>query len=294
MFSRHIRRLVLVFVGSSLLASVDLPSSSSPGLVVPTTDSLKPATTNSSAPVCAWEPLLLLKFPIELPPPTTLPTPHVMSPFDIFSDFDIDLAEKWFPAWLAIAQTATRDPSRLLSSLLVEGAKMMLYDHVMGAQSDVYVAESVEHHLASFGVRFVLDLLFGLLGCLLVRVRKIRVSGVFVGELTSWAMGQLHSLVVSLASQVDFRPTTTRCAWDLVWILLLLDIVAHLRRSSPSPPPPPPTHPPQSRRRRKRWYHGKRAKLWTSRTDASRSRGYCRVIFELVMGYGILRVDYFA
>ncbi|KAJ7606866.1 hypothetical protein FB45DRAFT_1068269 [Roridomyces roridus] len=294
MFSRHIRRLFLVFVGSSLLASVDSPSSSSPGLVVPTTDFLKPATTNSSAPVCAWEPLLLLKFPTESPPPTTLPTPYAMSPFDIFSDFDIDLAEKWFPAWLVIAQTATRDPSRLLSSLVVEGAKLMFYDHVMGAQSDVYVAESVEHRLASFGVRFVLDMLFAMLGCLLVRVRKIRVSGVFVAELTSWAMGQIHCLVVSLASHADLRPIMLRCAWDLVWILLLLDIVAYLRRSSPSPPPPPPTHPPQSRRRRKRWYHGKRAKLWTSRTDASRSRGYCRVIFELVMGYGILRVDYFA
>ncbi|KAJ7606873.1 hypothetical protein FB45DRAFT_1068274 [Roridomyces roridus] len=259
MFSRHIRRLVLVLVGSSLLASVDLPSSSSPGLVVPPTDSFKPATNNTSAPTCALEPLLLLKFPTELPPPTTLPTPHVMSPFDLFADFDIDLAEKWFPAWLVIAQTATRDPSRLLSSLVVEGAKLMLYDHAMGAQSDVYVAESVEHHLASFGVRFVLDMLLGLLGCLLVRVKKIRIQRVVVEELISWAAGQIHCLVIALASHADLRPITLRCAWDLVWILLLLDMIAYLRRSSPSPPPPPPTHPPQSRRRRKRWYHGKRA-----------------------------------
>ncbi|KAJ7606846.1 hypothetical protein FB45DRAFT_1040793 [Roridomyces roridus] len=289
MFSRHIRRLVLVLVGSSLLASVDLPSSSSPGLVVPPTDSFKPATNNTSAPTCAWEPLLLLKFPAELPPPTALPNPHIISPFNLFSDFDIDVAEKWFPAWLAIAQTVNRDPSRLLSSLVVEGAKLMLYDHVMGTQSDVYVAESVEHHLASFGVRFVLDMLLGLLGCLLVRVQKIRIQRIVVEELISWALGQIHCLVVALASQADLRPITLRCTWDLVWILLLLDIIAYLRRRA-SPPPPPPPKPPRSRRRKQQRF----SKLWTSRTDASRSRRYCRVIFGLFMGYGISQVDYFA
>ncbi|KAJ7451123.1 hypothetical protein FB451DRAFT_711300 [Mycena latifolia] len=215
MFIKSLRRL---FIAACIFLVVDSPSSPSSLSISSTSEIQKPWSFPLLGPSVNLESevndthvlddITLFAvdysiFAVDDFDPSIHEIPHniarVMTPFQIdFSDLDINVLEMMVPAVCAITHTIRKNPTMVVTTIVVEGVKLVLKLGGLEAQVGLGLGEEVEKLdklLASTVLRLAIDLVLGTLAVLFSRKRcrrAVKVFGRHAREVDGWLAEHVH------------------------------------------------------------------------------------------------------